>query len=77
MTFKVCNLGSKYPYFNRAYVVSGDFGWTHLYVFMSNNLPTQIFGDATVLQTILAGSDVQSLFSAHSSIGAELVKRAD
>ena len=47
------------------------------YVFTSNNLPTQMFGDATVLQTILAGSDVQSLFSAHSSIGAELVKRAD
>ena len=47
------------------------------YVFMSNNLPTQIFGDVTVLQTIFAGSEVQSLFSAHSSIGAELVKRAD
>ena len=31
MTFNVCNLGSKYPYFNRAYVVSGGFGWTHLY----------------------------------------------
>ena len=22
MSFKVCNLGSKYPYFNRAYIVS-------------------------------------------------------
>ena len=32
MTFKVCNLGSKYPHFNRAYVVSGGVGWTHLYV---------------------------------------------
>ena len=31
MTFNVCNLGSKYLYFNRAYVVSSSFGWTHLY----------------------------------------------
>ena len=31
MSFKVCNLGSKYPYFNRAYLVSGGFEWTHLY----------------------------------------------
>ena len=32
-TFNMFNLGSKYPYFNRAYVVSGGFSWTHLYVF--------------------------------------------
>ena len=32
MTFNVCNLGSKNPYLNRAYVVSGSFGWTHLYM---------------------------------------------
>ena len=31
MTFNECNLGSKKPYFNRAYVVIGGFGWTHLY----------------------------------------------
>ena len=31
MTFNVFNLGSKYPYFNRAYVVSSGFGCTHLY----------------------------------------------
>ena len=35
MTFNMCNLGSKYPYFNRAYVVSGGFGWTYLYVLIS------------------------------------------
>ena len=28
----VCNLGSKYPYFNRAYVVSSGFGCTNLYL---------------------------------------------
>ena len=38
MTFNVCNLGSKYPYFNRAYVVSGGFGWTHLYGGMDGSL---------------------------------------
>ena len=32
MTIKVCNLGLKQPYFNRAYVVSGGFGWTQLYM---------------------------------------------
>ena len=32
MTFNIYNLSSKYPYFIRAYVVSGGFGWTHLYV---------------------------------------------
>ena len=31
MTFNVCNLGSKYPYFNRDYIVSSGFGCTHLY----------------------------------------------
>ena len=31
ITFEICNLGSKYPYFNRAYVVSSGFGCTHLY----------------------------------------------
>ena len=31
MSFKVCNLGSKYPYFNRAYLVSSGFGCPHLY----------------------------------------------
>ena len=31
MTFNVCNLGSKYPYFNRAYVVSSGFGCRYLY----------------------------------------------
>ena len=31
MTFRVCNFGSKYPYFNRAYLVSSDFGCMHLY----------------------------------------------
>ena len=31
MTFNICNLGSNYPYFNRAYVVSSGFGCTHLY----------------------------------------------
>ena len=30
-TFNVCNLGSKYPYFNRAYVVSSGFWCLHLY----------------------------------------------
>ena len=33
MTFNICNLGSKYPYFNMAYVVSSGFGCTHLYYF--------------------------------------------
>ena len=32
MTFDKYNLGSKYPYFNRAYVVSSGFGCTHLYL---------------------------------------------
>ena len=32
MTFNVCNLGSKYPYFNKDYIVSSGFGCTHLYV---------------------------------------------
>ena len=32
MTFNVSNLGSKYPYFNMAYVVSGGFGCLHLNV---------------------------------------------
>ena len=31
MTLIVCNLGSKYPYFNRAYVVSSGFGCPYLY----------------------------------------------
>ena len=39
----MCNLGSKYPYFNRAYEVSGGFGWTHLYSY--NNL-TFLFAQA-------------------------------
>ena len=30
--FNISNLGSKYPYFNRAYVVSGGFGCPHLYI---------------------------------------------
>ena len=33
MTFNMCNLGSKYPYFRRTYVLSGGLGWTHLYIF--------------------------------------------
>ena len=32
MTFNICNLGSKYPYFNRAYVVSSGLGCPHLYM---------------------------------------------
>ena len=32
MTFNLCNCGSKYPYFNRAYVVSGGFGCPYLYI---------------------------------------------
>ena len=36
MTFNICNLSSKYPYFNRAYVVSSGFGCTHLYVIDSS-----------------------------------------
>ena len=31
MIFNICNLSSKYPYFNRAYVVSSGFGCMHLY----------------------------------------------
>ena len=32
MTFNLCNCGSKYPYFNRAYIVSGGFGCPYLYI---------------------------------------------
>ena len=32
MTFKLCNLGSKNPYFNRAYIVSSGFGGPHLQI---------------------------------------------
>ena len=32
MTFNICNLGSKYPYFNRDYIVSSSFGCMHLYL---------------------------------------------
>ena len=32
MTFNVHNCGSKYPYFNRAYVVSSGFGCLYLYL---------------------------------------------
>ena len=35
MTFSICNLGSRYPYFNRAYVVSGGFGCPYLYTMLS------------------------------------------
>ena len=31
MTFNIWNICSKYPYFNRVYVVSGGFGCPHLY----------------------------------------------
>ena len=32
MTFNLFNCGSKYPYFNRAYVVSSGFGCLYLYI---------------------------------------------
>ena len=44
---------------------------------ISNNLPTQTFGIILVSHTVLAGSDMQSLSLAHSSIGAKLVKKSD
>ena len=37
MTFNLCNLGSKYPYFNMAYVVSNGFGCPYLHLLSSFN----------------------------------------
>ena len=75
-TFNICNLGSKYPYFNRAYVVSGGFEWTHLYIFSwiwKSKLTNNCFAITSVVTNPLSECRYSLIYTKNCLISRSIV----